>query len=100
MHWIRKSARTICWGVLGLIAAMALMFIFGDDSLNEGNSALAALMVVLALTGLIWVPFVLFVSIVSLWSDYVATGSVKSWVRSPALGVCIIMLYLLSLILI
>ncbi len=94
---LRKVLKTINWFVLGACLLILTTLLFGDDSLNEGNSSIATLMVVLALTGILWVPVAFAASVASLVIEYKYVDSIKGLIHQPAFYVFIVMLWMLSI---
>ena len=88
---MRSVLRVINWLVLGLIGLILGTFLFGDSAVHEGNSAWATAMVVLALTGMIWIPLAFVAAVVSLWLERPSVGTWLQW-RSPAFYVAIVLL--------
>lgn len=98
MNTLRVVSRWINWAVLAAIILVAFFFILGDDSLNEGNSVIATGLVVLALTGAIWVPVGLIAAVVSLWLESRRVTNSIELLKQPAPYVLAVMMWLVSVI--
>ena len=66
---MRHYLRTCNWAVLAFFLFVLSFSLFGDETLNEGNSIIATLLVVIALTSMVWVPIVAVTSFVSLYLE-------------------------------
>ena len=91
---LRKILTIINWAALSLCGFIVSMFMFGGN-LNEADSSLATLMVVIALTGMIWVPITSIASVLSVWLEWKVTENKQELLKKPAPYVLFFMTVLL-----
>ena len=97
MQWILRIAQALNWTV---VAVFLFFVVTGVLGLGDGGGALAALATVIALTGILWAPFVLTGAIITTVHDVrrVRRGE-HSWsmlLMRPGTYVLLFILWVLS----